>query len=102
MSTKHRLLILDVTWQSIYTSSITQTHLVAKLTCVTLVADAFGDAVIAIARASNGIGIVNVANDQPGWSKDSIMAITFGIAGTILGVAAVWLGVHHGVHRYRE
>jgi hypothetical protein len=102
MSTKHRLLILDVTWQSIYTSSITQTHLVAKLTCVTLVADAFGDAVIAIARASNGIGIVNVANDQPGWSKDSIMAITFGIAGTILGVATVWLGVHHGVHRYRE
>jgi hypothetical protein len=30
------------------------------------------------------------------------MQITFGIVGTMLGVAAVWLSVHPGVRRYRE
>jgi hypothetical protein len=48
--------------------------------------------------ASNGTGIGKIFNQQPGWSKDSIMEIAFGIVGMILGVAAVWLGVR----LYRE
>jgi hypothetical protein len=53
-------------------------------------------------KASNATGIANIFNDQPGWSKDSIMAITFGILGTMLGVAAVWVGAQNGMRRYRE
>jgi hypothetical protein len=85
-----------------YTSPIIQSHLVAELTCATLVADAFGDAIVVNVRTSSAAGIANIFNDQPDWSKDSIMAITFGILGTMLGVAAVWLGAHNGVRRYRE
>jgi hypothetical protein len=104
ISTKRRLPILYVTSQYIYTSSIVQTRLVVKLTCATLVADAFVDAVVASGRAStsNDTGIVSIFNNQPGWSKDSIMQITFGIVGTMLGVAAVWLSVYPSVRRYRE
>jgi hypothetical protein len=53
-------------------------------------------------KASNATGIASVFDDQPGWSKDSIMAITFGILGTMLGVAAVWVGAQNGMRRYRE
>jgi hypothetical protein len=48
--------------------------------------------------ASNGTGIAKIFNEQPGWSKDSIMEIAFGIVGTMLGVATVWLSVR----LYRE
>jgi hypothetical protein len=48
--------------------------------------------------APNGTGIGKIFNEQPGWSKDSIMEIAFGIVGTMLGVATVWLGVR----LYRE
>jgi hypothetical protein len=104
ISTKRRLPILYVTSQYIYTPSIVQTRLVAELTRATLVADAFVDAVVASVRAStsNDTGIASIFNNQPGWSKDSIMQITFGIVGTMLGVAAVWLSVYPGVRRYRE
>jgi hypothetical protein len=85
-----------------HTSPIIQSHLVAELTCATLVADAFGDAIVVNFRASNVTGIASIFNDQPGWNKDSIMAITFGILGTILGVAAVWVGAQNGMRRYRE
>ena len=61
----------------------------------TVVADDIGDAILAISRSSalNGTGIANADMAHPSWSKDSIMAITFGIVGTGLGVAAVWLVV---------
>jgi hypothetical protein len=85
-----------------HTSSIIQSDLVAELTCATLVADAFGDAIVVNVKASNVTGIASILNDQPGWSKDSIMAITFGILGTVLGVAAVWVGAQNGMRRYRE
>ncbi len=71
----------------------------------TVVANAVGDAIIAISRAaaSNGTGIANAEMVQAGgWSKDSIMAITFGVLGTGLGVAAVWLGVRNGGCQLRE
>jgi hypothetical protein len=48
--------------------------------------------------APNGTGIGKIFNEQPGWSKDSIMEIAFGIVGTMLGVATVWLSVR----LYRE
>jgi hypothetical protein len=85
-----------------YTSPIIQSHLVAELTCTTLVTDAFGDAIVVNVKASNATGIASIFNDQPGWSKDSIMAITFGILGTVLGVAAVWVGSQNGMRHYRE
>jgi hypothetical protein len=77
---------------------LSKTHLVTELIRATLVVDAFGDAVAASVTASNGTGMAEIFNEQPGWSKDSIMEIAFGIVGTMLGVAAVWLGVH----LYRE
>jgi hypothetical protein len=73
---------------------LSKIHLVTELTCATLVADA----VVASITASNGTGIANIFNDQLGWSKDSIMEIAFGIVGTMLGVATVWLSVR----LYRE
>ena len=69
---------------------LSKTHLVTELTCATLV--------VASITASNGTGIANIFNDQLGWSKDSIMEIAFGIVGTMLGVATVWLSVR----LYRE
>jgi hypothetical protein len=55
-----------------------------------MVADAVDGAVFVGVTAANGTGIANYFNNQPGWTKDSIMEITFGIMGTMLGVAAVW------------
>jgi hypothetical protein len=78
--------------------TLSKTHLVTELTYATLVADAFDDAVVASVMASNGTGIAKVFDEQAGWSKGSIMEIAFGIVGTMLGVAAVWLGVR----LYRE
>jgi hypothetical protein len=46
--------------------------------------------------------MANLSNGQPGCSKNSIMAITFGIVGKVLGVTRGWLGVRRGVRRYRE